>query len=292
MFLQHLFNSASSLAPAALVALGFGLIYCTTGAFHFAHGATFTVAAYVFWYLVERGAWLPVAFAAALASGTLVGLSAERFVYAPLVLRAGGRGRAGGEVLVSSLGVLLLSAGSLSVIFGRATRVASVVGGESVVLFGATLGAVQRVQRLASSVCIVLAWLFVGRSTVGLRLRALAVDPELFSMSGYSVYSYRLLAFTLGSLLCSCGACLTVVDVGVDPESGLEATLIAATAAIVGSESRLFGALIGVAVVTAVHTVTQHVFSSDWAMAAVFAVLLGMLSSQRGSVADRRKLAS
>lgn len=33
----------------ALIAFGFGLIYFTTGVFHFAHGAVFAAAGYGFW---------------------------------------------------------------------------------------------------------------------------------------------------------------------------------------------------------------------------------------------------
>ena len=48
LFLQLLINGLQVGALYALIAVGFSLIFGATKIFHFAHGATFTIAAYIF----------------------------------------------------------------------------------------------------------------------------------------------------------------------------------------------------------------------------------------------------
>ena len=57
MFLQLLVNGLQLGALYALTAVGFSLIFGSTKIFHFAHGATLTIAAYVFYELYAVLHW-------------------------------------------------------------------------------------------------------------------------------------------------------------------------------------------------------------------------------------------
>jgi branched-subunit amino acid ABC-type transport system permease component len=78
MLFQLAVNGVIAGSAYALLALGFGIIYGTTRTFHFAHGAVYTLAGYVFYHtLVVFGAPFFVAASAALAVAALLGTSSE-----------------------------------------------------------------------------------------------------------------------------------------------------------------------------------------------------------------------
>jgi branched-chain amino acid transport system permease protein len=69
----------------SLVAIGFVLIYKTSGVLNFAQGAMLLFAALTFVSLVERGVPFPLAFAATFAVMAILGMLIERAVLRPLV---------------------------------------------------------------------------------------------------------------------------------------------------------------------------------------------------------------
>lgn len=69
----------------SLVAIGFVLVYKTSGLFNFAQGAMVLFAALTFVSLVERGLSFPLALSATFAAMVLLGFTIERAVLRPLV---------------------------------------------------------------------------------------------------------------------------------------------------------------------------------------------------------------
>lgn len=84
-FLEVLTGGLLSGVMYSLVAIGFVLIYKTSGVLNFAQGALLLFAALTFVSLVERGWSFPAAFVATLALMVLIGLAVERTVLRPLV---------------------------------------------------------------------------------------------------------------------------------------------------------------------------------------------------------------
>lgn len=84
-FLEVLTGGLLSGVMYSLVAIGFVLIYKTSGVLNFAQGALLLFAALTFVSLVERGWSYPAAFVATLALMVLIGLAVERTVLRPLV---------------------------------------------------------------------------------------------------------------------------------------------------------------------------------------------------------------
>src|SRR3546814_710601 len=83
LFIQLFVNGIQTGALYALIAAGFSLIFGTTRVFHVAHGATFTLAGFVFYelYTVLAWAWPLAALGAALAAAVF-GVLVDRYVYA------------------------------------------------------------------------------------------------------------------------------------------------------------------------------------------------------------------
>ncbi|MFI4932692.1 MAG: branched-chain amino acid ABC transporter permease, partial [Burkholderiales bacterium] len=85
LLLQLLINGLQLGAIYALTAVGFALIFGSTRIFHVAHGAAFTIAAYLFWWSFTKlhWHWLP-ALALATAAVIAFGLAMERWIYRPI----------------------------------------------------------------------------------------------------------------------------------------------------------------------------------------------------------------
>ena len=85
LLLQLVINGLQLGAIYALTAVGFSLIFGATKVFHVAHGAAFTIAAYLFWWTTTalHMPW-PVAALIAVVATVVFGLFMERFVYRPI----------------------------------------------------------------------------------------------------------------------------------------------------------------------------------------------------------------
>src|SRR5271156_2766784 len=84
-FIEVLVGGLLSGVMYSLVAIGFVLIYKTSGVLNFAQGALLLFAALTFVSLVERGLPFGFAFAVTLAIMALLGIAIERTVLRPLV---------------------------------------------------------------------------------------------------------------------------------------------------------------------------------------------------------------
>jgi branched-chain amino acid transport system permease protein len=84
-FLEVLVGGLLSGVMYSLVAIGFVLIYKTSGVLNFAQGAMLLFAALTFVSLVERGVPFPLAFLATFAVMVILGMAIERVVLRPLV---------------------------------------------------------------------------------------------------------------------------------------------------------------------------------------------------------------
>jgi branched-chain amino acid transport system permease protein len=84
-FIEVLVGGLLSGVMHSLVAIGFVLIYKTSGVLNFAQGAMLLFAALTFVSLVERGVPFSVAFLATLIVMVLLGIAIERVVLRPLV---------------------------------------------------------------------------------------------------------------------------------------------------------------------------------------------------------------
>src|SRR3954468_8731108 len=87
-FVEVLVGGLLSGVMYSLVAIGFVLIYKTSGVLNFAQGAMVLFAALTFVSLVEHGFPFVAALAATLAAMTALGFAIERVVLRPLVNRS------------------------------------------------------------------------------------------------------------------------------------------------------------------------------------------------------------
>jgi branched-chain amino acid transport system permease protein len=240
---QLVLDSIVSGAIYSLLAFGFTITYGTLNFFNMAHGAAFTVGAYLF-YVFRMLAGLPLAWAALLA---VVG-TALLMMLVDLVAyeRLRARHAPSWAMVVSSIGVAIFIEAVISLIFGSDTL--SLRSGEirpGLPILGAiiTPNQISILVVAAALVAVLTAYLQLTRA--GKALRAMANDAEMGVVIGINPRSTYLSTFALASGLAAIAGCLVALETDVYPTMGQSALLKAIVASIIGSIGNVPGALFG-----------------------------------------------
>ena len=136
---------------------------------------------------------------------------------------------------------------------------------------------VQLAQVLVALTVIGSYWFFLSRSSLGKLCRAVADDSTLASVLGVKVNRTRFVAFAIGSGLAAVGAVLVALDVGVDPNVGFPAVLVAAVACIIGGLRRFIAPALGGLLLGLIQSLVVWRTSAKWESAVTFAILIVFL---------------
>jgi len=264
-FLQNLLNGLSIGSVYAVFALGYTLVFSILGIINFAHGAVFTLGAYLTYTLAVgqfglngllSGVSLPfklpfvlALFVGAVLSG-LAGLAVERLAFRPLRKRSADALLA----LVSSLGVALILVNLIQYLFGAEiySFPADVFGSLPAALIfkvNDKLVAVRSVQVILFGVSMtmlaLLVW-FIHFTKQGKALRATAENTDTASLLGISVDSFILGTFFISGILGGLSGTLIGVSFGLaGPYFGVAYGLKALAVIVLGGLGSIPGAVVG-----------------------------------------------
>jgi branched-chain amino acid transport system permease protein len=120
----------------------------------------------------------------------------------------------------------------------------------------------------------VLLLLFIKKTKIGKAIRAVESDSEMTEIVGIDPIRIRFLVYGVGSALAAVSSILATMDVGIDPNSGIMALLIAVIAVIVGgignySGTALAGMLLGI-----VENIGIWKIPSEWKSSIAFGILV------------------
>ena len=288
MLIQLLVNGIISGCVYALVAMGFGLIYSSTGIFHFAHGIVYTAGAYLlylFFNNLEIGI-LP-SILLSLAGATLLGILIEMFIYSPLRKKQA----APAIYIISSLGVYIFLQNLIALIFGSEPKILFPGVGKTYHLGSIILSQTQILQAVAFVILFFVFYIFLTKTRWGKALRGLSNNPLLAEVVGIDVKKARIIAFGVGSFLAGVGAVVVSLDIGMDPHIGLSMFLVAAVAVIVGGVKTLAGAALGGLLLGIIQSLVIWAASARWQDMAVFAILIiFLLFRPQGIMGKRRRI--
>jgi branched-chain amino acid transport system permease protein len=275
IFLQSVVNTLAMGAVYGLLGLSFGIIYSTTKILHFAHGATYICAAYLFYatYALADWALLPAAVITVLGAG-VVGFAMMRGFYDPLLRR----NTSGAVVMIASLGLFIVIENLVILTYGNDSRVISKGSVQQGVAFGDIYVTPLQIMTTAVALAVfVLIFLVITKSKLGRGLRAIADNPAVAEIVGINVRHLRYAVFAIGSMVLAVAAILSGLDVGVSPGMGLSVVLIATVAAIVGGASGMFAGIAGGFLVGAIHSMGVLWIDPRWQNLMIFAALIIVL---------------
>lgn len=274
MIWQFIINGLITGILYSLLAIGFALVYNTTRIFHIAAAGIYVFAAYIFWWFSAK-LGLPV-IAAAIASIVLtMGLSwlANSTIYQPLKKRNSSLS----VIMIASIGLMTVIVNLIAMLFGNETKVVE----NSILMtyhFGDLIITTPQLFQAIFSVTLISLFLILLKYTrYGLQIKALSSNEVLFETLGYDKKKTLSVVFLTSGLFISLASCLTVYDVGLDPNMGMAVLINAMVAMIIGGAGRIGACVIGGLSLGILQSLTVYCFASNWQNAITFALLLGFL---------------
>jgi len=271
LFVQLLVNGLQLGALYALIAAGFSLIFGTTRVFHVAHGATFTLAGFVFYELVVVLGWNQAAAAVpAAAVAVAFGMLLDRWVYAVIQRNEG----AFFTLFVASFGAALVIQNVVAMTFGRGQVSVTSHLSKSVEVLPDLF--IAPVFVLIVAVAVAAFWLLnalLTKTNIGLALRALGQNPELVRVYGLIPRGLSQWSFLIGSLLVVPAAIFTAMTSGLNPIVGNHIMLISIAATIVGGVGSLKGAALAGLLLGMAESLSLLWVTPQWSEAVTFVVL-------------------
>lgn len=272
MIWQILTNGIIAGSIYALVGLGFAIIYSTVRFFHFAHGAVYTIGAYLtfsFYVLLKLPFALSALFAVFLSS--LFGVGMEFFVYKPL------RNRQASALilLIASLGLFISLQNSISLIFGDDTK--TIRGSfirEGYQIGGAYVTDIQIIIILTSLLLFIVTTILLKHSKIGKALRAVANDQNLAMTVGIDTERIVYFAYFIGSILAAVASIMISLDIDMVPLMGFNALLYGIVAVVIGGLGNIIGAYLGGVFLGLVQHFGTWFISSKWQDVITFMILV------------------
>jgi branched-chain amino acid transport system permease protein len=266
----NVFNGLIIGAFYALMALGLSLILNLSGVINFAHGGFLALGAYLAFMLIPYlGFWGALLVAPLLTA--VVGLAIERV----LIRRLYGRDPL--YSLLLTFGLAFMLEDGMRFIWGPATLPFSVpdwmstpLSTEFFFLTGYRLFMVALV-----AVAVAALFLILGRTRLGMRIRAGTLDLETVSVLGVNVRVLRNLNFGLGIYLAGLAGVLAAGMLGLQPTIGTDLIMPSFVAIIIGGLGSLVGTLLGGLLIGVASGLTAVFFPS--ATEAVIYVLMGLV---------------
>jgi branched-chain amino acid transport system permease protein len=254
----------------ALLGLSFGLIYSTTGIFHFAHAVVYTIAAYAaVVFLNDLGLPWPAALALGIVVAVALGMAIEGLAYRPM-RSAGGTPMA---IFLVSLGLTTLAPNLLQIIFGTENQTFGAYSPEIYSLGTTIVTSLDIATVVVSWILIVGVLVFLKRTRQGLATTAVRVNRQMAAAVGISPDRVHLLVFGLGSALVAVPALLFLLNGVASPTMGLSPVLTALIAVFVGGVGSMAGAALGGFVLGMLTSLSALWLSSNYQLVVVFGIL-------------------
>lgn len=222
-----------------VLSIGLTLIFGMIGVINFAHGVLFTLGAYFAYTLRDAlGFWL------ALLAAAIMTMCFGMIIEMGLLRRLYDRDPLNGFLL--TFGLALLMEESIRAIWGpRGGPFAVAEGLEGLVVFGPIIQTKYRLFVLAiSALMIVLLWLGLEKTRIGMIIRAGSRDPVMMGMLGTNVRRIFTLIFGVGTALAAIAGVLAAPLWSLHPTLGTAAIMPSFVVIAIGGLGSLRGALV------------------------------------------------
>jgi branched-chain amino acid transport system permease protein len=264
-----------------LIAIGLSIIFGLLGIVNFAHGAFFTLGAYLALTLVQLFGWPAVVLAPVIVGG--IGMLAERLLISRLYDK---------EPLISlivTFALALLIEATVRLIYGGIGQPFSpppFMAG--VFLWGPVLITKYRVGVLVTTALgLLLLWLFLEKTRFGRILRAGSRDPEMVGLLGINLPRVLTWVFGLGCAISGIAGLLAAPLWTVTPAMATNAIMPAFVVVAIGGLGSFAGAVIaGLLVGVVVALTIQFWPEASGAVMYLFMALM-LLLRPRGLLGER-----
>lgn len=258
----------------AAVALALVMIWRATRIINYSQGAMAMFTTYLALIVIRHGAPYWVGFIVALAAGMVIGSITERVLVRPV------EGRPPLNAVILSLGVLILLEAVAPMLFGGQTQSFPAPVSNIDIIAGTTQLDISPFDLLTiGTVLIAMLLLFVlfQRTTLGLRMRAAAFNPEIARLLGIRVGRMLTLGWGVAAVLGSLAGVLVAPTIFLYPNNMDEVLVFGFTGAIIGGLDSPVGAVVGAVGVGLVLSYVSGYIGADLAPLGGFVILIAVL---------------
>jgi len=274
-FLQQVLSGIASGGIYASLALALVLIYNAMGLVNFAQGEMAMIATFLAFTLIVHGVsyWiaLPVTIAIAFAGGVVIQRVVIRPVERAPVL----------TLVIVTLGLATLINGIAGFLYGYVPRsFPSPFSVQTVSLFGAVASYQDLGVIGVSAVVLVLIYVLLQRTTLGLAMRAAAHHPEASRLLGVRVSWMLALGWGLASAAGAVSGIMVAPVLLLQPNMMQTVIIYAFAAAVLGGIESPLGAVVGGLIVgVTVNLAGAYLpgVGGDLQLAVAFAIIIGAL---------------
>jgi len=272
---QIILNIFLSFIFLFLIGHSFKLIYLNLRFFHLSHAITLTFGAYITYFVsIQQNLSLALAVIVSIITGIALMLLVNQFIYTPLQKRK----LESWQMLIASLGVYVVLQNVVSMLWGDSTlsfRTWAVKAGHP--YMGAYITDVQIITIIASVGLLVLSWLFLEKTSIGQKIKAVSSNPELSGILGISQNKAVVWSFVIGSGLAACAGILIAADTDMTPTMGFNWLLYAVVAMIIGGLGKMRYLLLGSLLLATAQHLSAYYLDSKWMNATAFVILIVFL---------------
>jgi len=261
----QLLNGVALGSILALVALGLTIIFGLLGFVNFAHGGLFTVGAYAGWLAYTRydSFWLGIIVA--LAVTFVVGIVIERI----LIRQYYDRPKEDQILVTFGLGIVLVE--MIRAIFTSQNKLVPTPGWASdSVQIGDLVYPQYRLDVVGIViVTLVVVWLIVFKTRLGLIVRAGIDDALIVEMLGVDIGRAFMIVFAMGAAVAGLAGFVDSPILALTPDVGTAVLVQSFVVIVIGGVGSFAGAILGGLVAGEIVSLTS-VFAPDWAQVALY----------------------
>ena len=258
----------------AAVALALVMIWRATRIVNYAQGAMAMFTTYIALVVIQHGVPYWFAFAIALAAGLVLGAVTERVLVRPV------ESRPPLNAVILTLGVLILLEATAPMLFGGQTQSFPAPVSNIDILVGKTDLYFSPFALLTVGAVLLMMLVFFivfQRTTLGLRMRAAAFNPEIARILGIRVGRMLTLGWGLAALLGALAGMLTAPAIFLYPTNMDEVLVFGFTGAIIGGLDSPVGAVVGALSVGLVLSYVSGYIGADLAPLGGLVILIAVL---------------
>ncbi len=272
LVLVQILNGLTIGFSIALVAIGLSLVFGVMEIVNFAHGEFYMAGAYgIFVLLPILGSyWLAVFVAAVIVS--IIAIAVEQLTIRPL------RGRDPHDALIVTFGLVLISQQlALELFGGRPKSLSGPIEG-SIALPGGNQFPLMRIAIIAGSALIILlTWLLLERTRLGVIIRASSQDIETARTLGVPANRVYTFVFIIGAFLAAVAAGFLGPIRGLSPGMSHDIILEIFIVIIVGGMGSIPGAVIAALLIGLLQALSVLWLPAFASQIAAFALLIIVL---------------
>jgi branched-chain amino acid transport system permease protein len=255
-----------------LMASGLSIIFGLLRVVNFAHGTFYMLGAYGFFYLLSLSGHFWIALILAPIVIGIVGMLVEVVTLRPLYG-------------TNELNPLLLTLG-LTYVFVDIVRIAFGLAGEPTSIPSGFTGAVnlgfmffpkyRLFMIVVGALVMLLVWLFINKTNIGMVVRAGTKDSEMVQMLGINLRRIWTMVFGIGIALAALAGALTAPISGIIPEMGTFTVIEAFVVVVVGGMGSLTGSVVAGLLVGEIISITT-LYYGQAGHASIFALMVIIL---------------